>query len=156
MEAVLETSKKMVRILIVDDSSNDIFFMKLALRRSLRMMHLDSVENGEKALEYLDRNGREATLPDLILLDLTLPGKVSGWDVLEAVKKDPALGKIPVIVVSGSNSVRDVLQAREMESHFYLVKPMDMVDFDNLTKVVEKILDEERAGSAVEPPSVGS
>lgn len=147
MEAVLDAAKKLVNVLIVDDSSNDIFFMKLALRRSLRMMHLDSVDSGEKALEYLEWRSRQKVLPDVILLDLTLPGKISGWDVLKEIKGDPLLCDIPVIVVSGSNNVRDVLQAREMESAFYLVKPIDMVNFDNLTKVVERILDEKRWGS---------
>jgi CheY-like chemotaxis protein len=133
----------MVNILVVEDSSDDVFFMQLALRRSLRMMHVDVVNNGDKAMEYLALKGQEGALPDLILLDLTLPGR-SGWNVLTAVKGDPLLAHIPVVVVSGSHDPRDVLQARELESAFYLVKPMDMIEFDNLTKVVEKILDERR------------
>lgn len=144
MTNVLETPTpkapaKTIEILMVEDNSNDVFFMQLALRRDQHAIRVKTAADGLEAMDYLRRQEKRGLLPDLILLDLSLPGK-DGWQVLAELKEDPILGRIPVIVVSGSNSVKDVLHAREMESDFYLVKPMDMVDFSVLPKVVGQIL----------------
>lgn len=139
MPNILEAPNKTVDILMVEDDPNDVFFMQLALRRDQRPIHVKTVSNGDEAMDHLRRQEKRSALPDLVLLDLGLPGK-NGWEVLAEIKKDPVLGRIPVIVVSGSNNIKDVLHAREMESNFYLVKPMNPVDFPSLPKVVDWIV----------------
>jgi CheY-like chemotaxis protein len=93
------------------------------------------VEDGEAALEYLAKNDSTAARPLLILLDLRLP-KVDGIDVLRAVKTNPALAAIPVVVLTTSNSESDVASAYEHHANSYLVKPDDFRRLDSMMKDV--------------------
>ena len=134
------TPKRTVEILLVEDNLTDSFFMRLALRQSRRPFKLTIAKDGDEAMEFLREFEAREALPKLILLDLRLPGR-SGWDVLSEIKRDEALRGIPVIVVSGFNNEGEVERAREMERVTYLVKPIDMVNFLELPRVVDRILD---------------
>ena len=85
-------------------------------------MHV--VTDGEQALAFLKRQGdhTNAPRPDLVFLDLNLP-KVDGYEVLEAMKADPALRRIPVVAISGSKSEIDIARAYDEQVSAYLVKP---------------------------------
>lgn len=133
-------AKRTVEILLVEDNLTDSFFMRLALRQSRRPFKLMMAKDGDMAMEILRELEGRGALPELILLDLRLPGR-SGWDVLSEIKRDEALRGIPVIVVSGFNNEGEVQKAREMERVTYLVKPIDMVNFLELPRVVDRILD---------------
>jgi chemotaxis family two-component system response regulator Rcp1 len=82
------------------------------------------VTDGEQALAYLKREGDyiKAPRPDLVFLDLNLP-KVEGYEVLEAMKADPVLRRIPVVAISGSKSEVDIARAYDEQISAYLVKP---------------------------------
>ncbi|HVZ79799.1 MAG TPA: response regulator [bacterium] len=140
MATILEVSKKTVEVLMVEDHAADSFFMRQALKNSRHPIHVEMITDGETALEYLRRQAGRGSLPDLILLDLSLPGK-DGREVLAEIKVDPRLENIPLVVVSGSSNASDVLDSRELESDFYLVKPLNMLEFPALPRVVDRILE---------------
>lgn len=134
------TAIQPVDLLLVEDQSSDA---ELALR-ALRELNLDTrihrLENGAEALDYLfgrnayaDRSVEEA--PGLVLLDLKLP-KVSGHEVLRALKSDERTKHIPVVVLSSSDEGSDVEQCYALGANSYVVKP---VDFDQFTETVQCI-----------------
>ena len=130
-----------VEILMAEDNQTDVHLMKIVLEHSRLPVRLNAVHNGEQAIAYLHHEGpfSGAPDPDLILLDLTLP-KMSGWDVLTEIKRDPALNHIPVLIVTGSRNEKDVRQAYSMNVESYIVKPMNMLEFPILIKTIERII----------------
>jgi CheY-like chemotaxis protein len=127
-------------ILLVEDNIDD----HDAAMRSFKAAHLDNPVHwcraGKDALDYLKHEGAYAEgppnrTPALILLDLNLPG-IDGRKVLEIVKQDPALRKIPVIILTTSGDNRDVTQCYELGASTYIQKP---VDFDGLVGAVRRI-----------------
>jgi len=117
------------RILVVDDSGADVRLLREAVREQTVDVHLDAVADGEQALAHLRGAGER---PDLVLLDLNLP-RLNGREVLEAIKRDPDLKTIPVIVLSTSSSPADVADCYERHANAYLVKPMGL---DELGRIV--------------------
>jgi CheY-like chemotaxis protein len=128
---------KPVRILLVEDSPTDVELTQRALRRAKVANELHCVTDGESALRYLRNEGEfaGAVRPELILLDLRLPGK-SGLEVLEEVKVDPSLRTIPVIVLTTSTADEDVTRAYQSYVNAYIRKP---IDFQELIEVVRTI-----------------
>jgi len=115
--------KRPVEILLVEDSPAEIEIVREMLgtedRARLRVM-----EDGEEAIDYLAKRGKsnDAALPDLILLDWNLPKK-SGREVLQYIKNDPALTGIPVVVLSGSEAEKDMMDSYLMHGNCYIAKP---------------------------------
>lgn len=128
---------KRVEILMVEDSPSDAALAVEAFKNGMIANKLNIVENGVKALDYLlKRNGFEtAVTPDLILLDLNLPIK-SGFEVLEEIKKDEVLKRIPVIVLTTSSEEKDVLKTYDMQASCFITKP---VEFDNFVGAVQAL-----------------
>jgi CheY-like chemotaxis protein len=122
-----------VRILVVDDSSADVRLLREAVAEQRIPAELDAVEDGEQALELLRDGG---VRPDLILLDLNLP-RWDGREVLQAIKRDPQLLSIPVIVLSTSSSPRDIADCYAAHANAYLVKPMDLDEFGALVRTLD-------------------
>lgn len=123
----------MLRVLMVEDSADDVDLFSLALKRHPPCMELSIVGDGEEAISYLKRfNKGGADLPQLVLLDLNLPRK-HGSEVLMEMRADPMLKLIPVIVFSTSNSQSDVLKAYQNGATGYFVKP------DSFEKLVQFI-----------------
>lgn len=126
-----------VGILLVEDSPGDVQLTVEALRDAKVSTHLHVATNGEEALAFLHRQGAfaDAPRPDLILLDLNLPRK-SGQEVLEEIKSDPDLRRIPVVILSTSDAEDDVLAAYDRSANCYVTKP---VDLDRFWEVVRSI-----------------
>lgn len=126
-------------VLLVEDDPGDVVIAEEALRASRLDSRLSVVPDGVEALKYLRReDGYEsAERPDLILLDLNLPRK-SGHEVLAEVKSDPALRKIPVVVLTTSGAVEDVDLSYDLHANVFVTKP---VDFDHFSEVVKQIDD---------------
>lgn len=129
---------KALEILLVEDNPADAHMTKRTLRKSKIANNISVVGDGAAALEYLRREGpyREAVRPDLILLDLNLP-KLDGRQVLAAIKADPDLGSIPVVVLTTSDLEQDILASYGLHCSCYLTKPPDLLDFQKLVKGVE-------------------
>ena len=119
-----------IEILLVEDSPTDARLTKEALRDGKLRNNIRHVEEGEEAMAILRREGKEAAAPrpDLILLDLNLPG-MDGREVLQEIKEDPDLKRIPVVVMTTSRAERDILQAYNLHANCYVTKPVDVEQF---------------------------
>ena len=133
------TYTRPIDILIVEDNPGDIVLMSEALKDSGIPHRLSIVKDGVKAIDFLHKTGEfaQSPRPVLVILDLNLPGK-DGREVLEAIKSDPDLKRIPVVVFSGSNSPSDILSSYNKCANCYIVKP---VDLEKYTTKVHAILD---------------
>src|SRR4030042_4792649 len=101
-----------LEILLIEDNPGDVRLTSIALKRSKMLINLNIVQDGNKALAYLRNEGEysDAIRPDLIFLDLNLPG-MDGRDVLAEIKTDPGLSSIPVVVLTCSSAEEDVLRS---------------------------------------------
>lgn len=126
-----------IEILLIEDSPSDIDLTREALEDTRVRNHLSVVTDGVEALAYLRRQGKYVDVPhpDLILLDLNLPKK-SGLEVLAEIKADPALLRIPVVVLSTSGAEQDILESYDLHANCYVRKP---VDFDAFIEVLRSI-----------------
>lgn len=115
-------------ILLVEDEKTDAYLVKWALRENRLNVDLHQVFDGYEALAYLRRFGslyRDASRPDLILLDLNMPC-MGGLECLAAVKQDQALCDIPVVMLSTSYAESDEAASRNLGAADYFSKPMDI------------------------------
>jgi two-component system, chemotaxis family, response regulator Rcp1 len=119
--------KNPVEILLVEDSPADIALTEEALKESGLENTLTIVTDGEQAIEYLSKRGKfkDAESPDLILLDLNMPKK-NGHEVLEAIKDNPRLEEIPVVVLTVSEAEEDIARALGLKMNYYLNKPVSV------------------------------
>lgn len=130
---------KPIHVLMVEDNPDDVILTREALADAKIKIDLDVVEDGVEALAYLRREREYAaiSLPDLVLLDLNLPKK-RGDEVLQEIKGDPALRRIPVVILTTSASEEDILKSYNLHANCYITKP---VDFDQFSRVVRTIKD---------------
>jgi len=123
-------------ILLVEDDKRDLELTLIALERSQLANEVVVLRDGAQALDYLLREGEHAGRPEgnpaVILLDLKLP-KVTGLEVLEAIKADPALRSIPVVMLTSSQEESDVLRSYQLGVNAYVVKP---VAFDRFVSAI--------------------
>jgi two-component system, chemotaxis family, response regulator Rcp1 len=128
-----------IEILLVEDSPPDARLTLEALREGKLRNRVRHVEDGEEAMAILRRQGKEASAarPDLILLDLNLPG-MDGREVLQEIKEDPDLKRIPVVVMTTSRAERDILQAYNLHANCYVTKPVDIAQFIGAVKKIEE------------------
>lgn len=130
-------SHKTIDILLVEDNPADVRLTREALKDVKLLIRLDVVTDGVQAMEYLCRQGKyaDAPRPELIILDLNLPRK-DGREVLEEIKADERLRRIPVVILTTSAAEEDVLRAYNLHANCYVTKP---VNFDQFIKVVQSI-----------------
>lgn len=123
-----------VEVLLVEDNPGDARLTAEALKEGQIRTTLRIVTDGVEAMAYLRRTGtyRNAVRPDIILLDLNLPRK-SGREVLAEIKADPLLKLIPVVVLTTSQSDRDVIECYILYANCYIPKP---VEFDAFVRVI--------------------
>ncbi len=135
----VDNDGRLIEILMVEDNPGDVRLAREAMKQSKLGNRLQVVGDGIEAMEFLRRQGRfaDATRPDLILLDLNLP-RMDGREVLAALKSDPDLKTIPVVVLTTSRAEADVESAYALHANCYIVKP---VDFDQFMKVVQQVDD---------------
>ena len=126
-----------IEVLLVEDDPGDVLMTEEAFEEHKVRNKLNVVQDGEEALAYLRRQGEhaEATRPDLILLDLNLP-RVDGREVLQVIKEDADLRRIPVVVLTTSQADEDILRSYSLHANAYVTKP---VDFDRFIAVVRQI-----------------
>jgi CheY-like chemotaxis protein len=124
-------------LLLIEDNYGDVLLTREACQNAKMPSNLSVAGDGEEALSMLRREGRYANhpRPDLILLDLNLP-RMDGREVLQTIKCDPALLRIPVIVLTSSAAEIDVLKSYDLKANSYIVKP---VNFDRLQEIVMAI-----------------
>lgn len=117
-------------LLIVEDNDDDYLFTERAFKKSKFANPLARARNGDEALNYLyQRNGFEdKPRPSMVLLDLNMPG-VNGYTVLETMKADPDLKRIPVVVLTTSDDPRDIETCYGLGANSYVHKPVDLPGF---------------------------
>ena len=132
-------STTMIEVLLVEDDPGDVLMTQEAFAEYKVANRLTVVTDGESAMSYLRKEGQyaEARTPDLILLDLNLP-RMDGREVLAAIKDDPDLRRIPVVVLTTSEAEEDILRSYSLHANAYVTKP---VDFERFIDVVRKIDD---------------
>ncbi|MBH8577200.1 response regulator [Nostocaceae cyanobacterium CENA369] len=124
-------------VLLAEDDSNQVLLIRRALRKANLTQPLQVVSNGEAAIDYLCGEGDYANresypMPTLFLLDLKMPRK-SGFEVLEWLKQQPGLRRLPVVVLTTSQEITDIHKAYDLGVNSYLVKP---IAFSDLTAML--------------------
>jgi two-component system response regulator len=129
---------KSVNILLVEDNPGDADLAREALVNSKMNNNLHVVDDGEKAMAFLRREGSYADVPrpDLILLDLNLPKK-DGRQVLAEIKSDNELKRIPVVILTTSQAEEDVLKTYNLHANCYITKPIDLNQFLHVVRSIE-------------------
>ena len=122
-------------ILLIEDDDVDVMTVNRALRDSKVTNQLIPMSDGEKAIEHL--RDERAAKPSIILLDLNMP-KMDGVEFLKIVKADKALKKIPVVILTTSNSDRDVIKSFELGAAGYMVKSVDYEKFVETIRAIDR------------------
>lgn len=129
---------QLINILLVDDNPDDIELTMEALSETKLANRITAVEDGVEALAYLRKEGQysNAVTPSLILLDLNMPRK-DGREVLEEIKADPELRRIPVVILTTSQAEEDILRSYELHANCYISKPVDLKQFMKVVKTID-------------------
>jgi CheY-like chemotaxis protein len=127
-----------MQLLLVDDNPADVYLVREALGTFIAQgtLQCSTVENAAQAFAFLRHQEPyiAAAAPDLVLLDLNLPGK-DGYEVLAELHQDPELHYIPVVVLTSSENPQDINRCYELGASAYLVKPMELKEFLSLVKI---------------------
>lgn len=134
-----QRTARAIEILLVEDNEADARLACEALRDGKLHNRLHHVVDGAQAMAFLHRDApyADAPIPDIVLLDLNLPG-IDGREVLRRIKEDTALRAIPVVVLTSSSAESDVLRTYELLANCFITKP---VDFEQFVRVVRQIED---------------
>lgn len=133
----VQTARRPLDILVVDDNPGDIRLTAEALKDEEPQNSLHTARDGVEAISFLRRTGRygDAPRPDLILLDLDMP-RMGGLQVLAEIKRDKALKDIPVVILTGSHEIEDVVKTYNLHANCYITKPIEL---DQFTKMVKSV-----------------
>ena len=138
MANTLIEKSRPIEILLVEDNPGDVMLTIRAFNKGKLANNIQVAEDGEIAVEMLRKEGvyAEAVTPDIILLDLNLP-KLNGQEVLEEIRKDSLLKRIPVVVLTSSKSDMDVVKSYDLCVGGYIIKPVDMKQFTHIVEAIE-------------------
>ena len=127
-----------LEILLVEDNPADARLTREVFEGGRLSTHLNVVSDGEQALSFLRREGiyESAPRPKLVLLDLNLPRK-DGREVLEELKGDPMLCRIPVIVLTTSAAQTDIMRSYELQANCFITKPLDLDEYFSVVRSIE-------------------
>lgn len=130
---------KPIEILLVEDNPGDVRLTIEGFKEGKILNHLSVVSDGVEAMAFLRREGRyaEAPRPELILLDLNLPRK-DGREVLEEIKNDKNLKRIPVVILTSSEAEQDVAKSYDLHANCYVTKPVELDQFIGVIKNIEQ------------------
>jgi CheY-like chemotaxis protein len=129
-----------IRVLLVEDNPGDVDLIRDSLEEVAPHLEITVVGDGAQALSYLA--AREATaadrpgpLPDLVLLDLNLP-KIGGHEVLSEARKTSDLRSLPIVVVTSSDAMRDIVTSYALGANSYVTKPGELASFQRTVKAL--------------------
>ncbi len=128
-----------IEILLVEDDPGDELITREAFEHNKLKNNLHVAHDGEQGLDFLYQRGQfeGAPRPDLILLDLNLP-KYDGRQLLEKVKSDPDLSRIPIVVLTTSSAEEDILRSYELHANAYVTKPVDLDQFMSAVRQIDE------------------
>ena len=133
-------SRETIVILIAEDDPDDRMLTIRALQQNRLANDIKWVEDGEELMDYLHRRGvyaddGSAPRPGLILLDLNMP-RMDGREALQAIKADPELRRIPVVVLTTSRAEQDIVQSYDLGVNAFVTKPVTFVELANAIRVL--------------------
>jgi len=130
---------KPIEILLVEDNEGDVGLVEEVFEDAKIRNVLHVADDGEEAMLFLNKKSpyKDAPTPDIILLDLNLPQK-DGREVLEEIKTDDNLKRIPVVILTTSKAEEDIIKSYDLHANSYITKP---VDFDQFIRVIKSIED---------------
>jgi DNA-binding response OmpR family regulator len=133
------------QIVLVEDAEPDVLLVREALEQSGLNFDLRVLDDGEQGVNLIDTMDRDATLarPHLFLLDLNLPKK-TGDQILERVRRSPICGRVPVVILTSSDSYKDKAQAAHLNATGYFLKPSRLDEFMKLGPYVRDLLTRDR------------
>jgi CheY-like chemotaxis protein len=132
-----ENAVESAQVLLVEDSEDDVELTLAALEESKVRMDVHVVSDGAAAMRFLLNEGefRDKPRPDLVLLDLNLP-IMDGREVLQAIRADPDLTGMPVVVLTTSQNEEDIVKMYSLHANCFITKP---VDFNQFTRVIRQV-----------------
>lgn len=135
----MSTSIEIIDILLVEDNPGDARLVQKAFELGRLANKIYHVSDGESALKFLRKEEpySDAPRPDIILLDLNMPG-LDGREVLAQVKSDPDLLTIPIIIMTTSSAEQDILESYKLHVNCYITKPVQVQDFINVVKTIDE------------------
>ncbi len=128
---------KNTSVLYIEDNEDYVEFMERSLKKINSELSLKVINDGKKAYEFFENITEKDNLPQLILLDIKLPG-CSGMEVLSSIRKQDATKYIPVIMFSSSENAKDMMEASEHGANAYIVKPIGL---SSLTATLKSLCD---------------
>ena len=135
----MTSAGRAIEILLVEDDPGDELITREAFEHNKLKNNLHVAHDGEEGLDFLYQRGayQDAPRPDLILLDLNLP-KYDGRQLLEQIKSDPDLARIPVVVLTTSSAEEDILRSYELHANAYVTKPVDLDQFMSAVRQIDE------------------
>lgn len=136
----VQPASKPVEILLVEDDPADVEMACEALQEGRVPSRVHVARDGVEALAYLRGEGEfaHAVLPDLILLDLKMP-RMSGLEVLAAIKADEMLRRVPVVILTTSDAPDDILRAYSLQASLYITKPEGLEEFERMMTTIREL-----------------
>ena len=129
-------SARPIDVLLVEDNPGDVRLVREAFETARLANELHAVDRGDEALDVLrQRDSVDVARPDVVLLDLNLPG-MDGHELLGEIRDDPSLSDIPVIVLTSSATEAELIRCHEEQADAYLTKPVDAEEFLGLITTV--------------------
>lgn len=134
-----EKNSRSFEVLLIEDNPADARLISEAFKGFKAKSNLSLVRDGALAIEYLHKRKdfASAAKPDIIILDLNMPKK-SGLEILEDIRRDDELKRIPVIVLSNSEAEQDVKASYELAANCYITKPHSLDEFIDKVMSIEK------------------
>lgn len=128
-------------VLLVEDSPADIYIVRESLKKHMKEVNLQVLNDGDKAFALIEAAEADdsAPFPALVILDLNLP-KRSGQEILRRVRQSAKLGRIPVVIFTSSDSPADRAETTKLGATAYFRKPADLEEFMCIGKVVQSVL----------------
>lgn len=128
-----------VHILLIEDNTGDVLLIKDAFEDAKINSEIHAVDNGEKAVQFLKREGQyaDSVEPDLIILDINLP-RLNGHEVLQFIKSSEKYCHIPVIMFTTSSTDKDIVESYREHANCYITKPVEVDEFIEAIAKIEE------------------
>lgn len=126
-----------LEILLVEDNPGDVRLVQEAVKTIDHEITLDVVTDGDTAVETLLQSNPDHSQPDLVLLDLNLPGR-DGCAVLDAIRNESTIRTVPVLMLSSSSADDDIERCYDAKANAYLTKPGDLPELTSMMETVEE------------------
>jgi CheY-like chemotaxis protein len=149
MEIRMNPEADTLCLLLVEDSPADVYLVREAMQHEGLKVDMEVAEDGERAIEILDQvdAGNFRRAPEVILLDINVPRR-TGNQVLERIRRSPRCARVPVVMISSSDSPAERNRAFKLGADAYFRKPSNLAEFMELGKLVRELHEQSRKSPA--------